>query len=66
MRMTFAEFCIYVWKNKLTMAQLRGDVPQPQSVIDLIDEIGLNRYEQLALRYTRDPAAAGGFVEVDS
>ncbi len=64
MRMTFAEFCQRV--AHLTVAEIRGDVPQPQSVIDLIDEIGLNRYEQLALRYTRDPAAAGGFVEVDS
>ncbi len=64
MRMTFAEFCKRV--AKLTLAELRGDVPQPQAAIDLMDEIGLNRYEQLVLRYERDPAAADGFVEVDS
>ena len=51
--MKYAAFCELVI-GRWTLAELRGDVPMPEDVLELTDVVGLNRYEAFVLRMERE------------
>lgn len=52
--MSYADFVECVKKHKWTMSQVRFDESPPPELVELMDQLGLRRYEMFALRYERE------------
>jgi hypothetical protein len=56
--MTYAEFKKVVAEKGWTVPVLRSDsAPPTRELLDLMDELGLKKYEQFVMRYEREQGA---------
>ena len=61
--MRFAEFVALVHFGRWSPQQLRGDVRMPEDLLELVDRVGMGRYERWLGRYENLKAADGRGTE---